>query len=60
MRKISVFKTAKSQWAEELTHRKYLDMSNDSRLLELCQRIAATEDKDERGELKKKFNHEIH
>lgn len=55
MRKISVFKTAKSQWAEELTHRKYLDMANDKRLLELCQRIAATEDKDERGELKKKL-----
>lgn len=53
--KFSIFNTAKAQRGFECTHERYLEMSNKPELLQLCNEIAAEEDPDKRGELKKKL-----
>lgn len=51
--KFSIFKTAKAQKGEECTYEKFLEVTSSPQLLELCKQIAAEEDADKRGELKK-------
>ena len=53
--KFSLFKNAKAQVSKPCTYRLYLDTVNSPELLKLCQEIAAEEDPDKRGELKKKL-----
>lgn len=53
--KFSIFKTAKAQRGELCTYEKYLEISNTPELLRLCNDIAAEEDHDKRGELKKRL-----
>ena len=53
--KFSFFKSPKAQRGEECTYEKYLEASNSADLLRLCNDIAAEEDKDRRGELKKRL-----
>lgn len=55
MRKFTIFRSAKAQRGEVCTHNKYLQIVTDPRLLELCNRIAAEEDDEKRGELKKQL-----
>lgn len=51
--RFSIFQSAKAQRGEECTYEKYLEVSNRPELLDLCRRIAAEEDANRRGELKK-------
>lgn len=51
--KFSIFTSAKSQKGEECTYEKWLQVTTDEDLLRLCKLIAAEEDADKRGELKK-------
>lgn len=53
--KFSVFKSAKAQLGEQCTHDLYLEMSTAKWLMELCNKIADTDDKDRRSELKKQL-----
>ena len=53
--KFSIFKTAKAQKGEECTYEKFLEVTSSPQLLELCKQIAAEQDHDKRGELKKKL-----
>lgn len=53
--KFSIFKTAKAQKGEECTYEKFLEVTSSPQLLELCKQIAAEQDRDKRGELKKKL-----
>ena len=53
--KFSIFSSAKSQKAMECTQERYLEYANSPRVLELCKKIAAEEDSDKRGELKKQL-----
>lgn len=53
--KFSIFSSAKSQKAMECTQERYLEYANGPRVLELCKKIAAEEDSDKRGELKKQL-----
>ena len=55
MRKFSIFRSAKAQRGEECTYERYLQISNTDALLKLCNEIAAEEDHDKRGELKKQL-----
>lgn len=55
MRKFSIFRSAKAQRGEECTYERYLQISNTDSLLKLCNEIAAEEDHDKRGELKKQL-----
>lgn len=51
----SVFRSPKAQSGEICTYEKYLQLSNDPDLLQTCNLIAAEQDPDKRGELKKKL-----
>lgn len=51
--KFSFYKNARSQVGEECTYEKFLEVLHDSKLLELCKKIAAAENAEIRGELKK-------
>ena len=51
----SLFRSPKAQKGEICTYERYLQISNDPQLLQLCNLIAAEEDPDKRGELKKKL-----
>lgn len=51
----SIFHSPKAQKGEICTYERYLQISNDPQLLNLCNLIAAEEDSDKRGELKKKL-----
>ncbi len=53
--KFTIFRTAKAQKGELCTYERYLELSNSPELLRLCNDIAAEEDADKRGELKKKL-----
>lgn len=53
--RFSFFRSPKAQKGEECTYEKYLEASNSADLLRLCNDIAAEEDKDRRGELKKRL-----
>ena len=53
--RFSLFKTARAQRGELCTYEKYLEVSNTPELLRLCNDIAAEEDHNKRGELKKKL-----
>lgn len=53
--KFSIFTSAKSQEGEECTYEKWLQVTTDNDLLKLCNLIAAEEDADKRGELKKRL-----
>ena len=55
MRRFSIFRSAKAQRGEECTYERYLQISNTDALLKLCNEIAAEEDHDKRGELKKQL-----
>lgn len=51
--KFTLFKTAKSQMGEVCTYEKFLEVTESAALLDLCKRIAAEDDANKRGELKK-------
>lgn len=51
--KFSIFSSAKAQKGTECTYEKWLQVTSDKELLKLCNLIAAEEDADKRGELKK-------
>lgn len=51
--KFSIFESAKAQRGVECTYEKFLEVTNSPKLSELCGKIAAEEDDDKRGELKK-------
>lgn len=53
--KFSIFKSAKAQKGELCTRQLYVDTANAQWLLRLCNDIAAEQDADKRGELKKKL-----
>lgn len=53
--KFSIFSSAMAQKGEECTYEKYLDVANSQNLLRLCNDIAAEQDKDKRGEMKKRL-----
>ena len=53
--RFSLFKNARAQRGELCTYERYLEVSNTPELLRLCNDIAAEEDHDKRGELKKKL-----
>ena len=53
MRRFTIYKSPKAQRGEDCTYEKYLEIANAQWLLDLCKRIADTEDADKRGELKK-------
>lgn len=55
MRRFSCFSTAKSPRAQDCTYERYLEWSNDKRVLQKCNEIAAETDADKRGELKKQL-----
>jgi hypothetical protein len=55
MRKFSLFKHAYSQKGELCTRERYLEVANTPELLQLCKDIAACEDDEKRGELKKRL-----
>lgn len=55
MRRFTIYKSPKAQRGEDCTYEKYLEVANAQWLLSFCKRIAATEDADERGELKKRL-----
>lgn len=51
--RFSIFKSAKAQRGQECTYERYLEVANSAELLRLCNDIAAEENADKRGELKK-------
>ena len=51
--RFSIFKNAKAQKGQECTYERYLEVANSAELLRLCNDIAAEENADKRGELKK-------
>ena len=53
--KFSIFKSPKAQKGVECTYEVYLETANSEELLQLCKEIAAEEDPDKRGELKKRL-----
>lgn len=53
--KFSFFASAKAQKGKECTYEEYLALANSDWLLKLCNDIAAEEDADKRGELKKRL-----
>lgn len=53
--KFSIFKNAMKPKGELCTYERYLEMSNSPELLRLCNDIAAEQDADVRGELKKRL-----
>lgn len=53
--KFSYFASPKASKGVECTYDQYLYAANDPKLLELCNEIAKEEDKDKRGELKKRL-----
>lgn len=53
--KFSYFSSPKSQRGTQCTYEQYLQAANAPGLLQLCNEIAKEEDKDKRGELKKKL-----
>lgn len=53
--KFTIFRTAKASKGELCTYERYLELSNTPELLRLCNDIAAENDADKRGELKKKL-----
>lgn len=53
--KFSIFKSARAQKGELCTRQLYVDTANAQWLLRLCNDIAAEQDTDKRGELKKKL-----
>lgn len=53
--KFSIFKSPKAQKGVECTYEVYLETANSAELLQLCKEIAAEEDPDKRGELKKRL-----
>lgn len=53
--KFSIFNTAKAQKGEECTYEKFLEVTSSPELHRLCKQIAAEEDPDKRGELKKRL-----
>lgn len=53
--KFSFFKNAKSQTGQECTYELFIDTLHKRELLDLCKKIAAEEDADKRGELKKQL-----
>ena len=53
--KFSYFASPKASKGVECTYEQYLQAANDSKLLQLCNEIAKEEDKDKRGELKKRL-----
>ena len=55
MRNISYFPSAKAQKARLLTYEEYVQVSNTTALLRLCNDIAAEEDSEKRAEMKKKL-----
>lgn len=55
MRYFSYFENVRAQRGEVCTHEMYLLKANSKELLDLCEAIAAEEDKERRSELKKKL-----
>lgn len=53
--KFSYFASPKASKGVECTYEQYLQAANDPKLLQLCNEIATEEDKDKRGELKKRL-----
>lgn len=53
--KFSYFASPKASHGVECTYDQYLQAANDPQLLQLCNEIAREEDKDKRGELKKRL-----
>lgn len=53
--KFSYFASPKASRGVECTYEQYLQAANDPKLLQLCNEIAKEEDKDKRGELKKRL-----
>ena len=53
--KFTIFRTAKAQKGELCTYERYLELSNTTELLRLCNDIAAENDADKRGEMKKRL-----
>ena len=53
--KFSYFASPKASHGVECTYDQYLQAANDPKLLQLCNEIAREEDKDKRGELKKRL-----
>lgn len=53
--KFSYFASPKASKGVECTYDQYLQAANDPQLLQLCNKIAKEEDKDKRGELKKRL-----
>ena len=53
--KFSYFASPKASKGVECTYEQYLQAANDPKLLQLCNEIAKEEDKDKRGELKKRL-----
>lgn len=53
--KFSIFETVRSAKGEECTYEKFLAVTESSGLSQLCNEIAAEEDADRRGEMKKKL-----
>ncbi len=53
--KFSIFETVRSAKGEECTYEKFLAVTESSGLAQLCNEIAAEEDADRRGEMKKKL-----
>lgn len=53
--KFSYFSSPKASKGVECTYDQYLQAANDPQLLQLCNKIAKEEDKDKRGELKKRL-----
>ena len=54
-RMFTIFRSAKSQIGELCTYERFLERTEDPKLAELCAKIAAEEDADKRGELKKQL-----
>lgn len=50
--KFSIFKSPKAQIGELCTYEKFLEVTTSQQVIDLCKRIAAEEDKEERGRLK--------
>ena len=53
--KFSIFKSVRDQRGQECTYERFIEACHSERVLELCNKIAAEEDKDKRGELKKQL-----
>ena len=53
--KFSLFNSPKAQQGVECTYERYLETTHSPRLLQLCNQIAAEQDPDRRGELKKQL-----